>query len=102
MIAPVVTDIANLSLFISTYPDCLKIAQVVLLYKEGDKADPSNYRPISILPVINKLFEVLLRRGLLAFLNKTDCSYRRQYGFRKKSGTHTAMYELNSDEVCLN
>ena len=39
------------------YPDLLKIARVTPIYKKGTKSDPSNYRPISVLSTVNKLFE---------------------------------------------
>ena len=39
------------------YPDDLKLARVVPLYKKSDKTDVSNYRPVSILSIISKVFE---------------------------------------------
>jgi len=44
------------------YPDDLKVAKVTAVYKSGDSCDVMNYRPISVLPVINKIFERLISR----------------------------------------
>ena len=49
----------NTSIETSMFPDSWKIARVTPIYKNGDKADKSNYRPISVLPVISRLFEKL-------------------------------------------
>ena len=46
----------NTSIETSMFPDSWKIARVTLIYKNGDRADKSNYRPISVLPVISRLF----------------------------------------------
>lgn len=94
VIASVVTCIVNLTMFTGVYPDALKVARVLPVYKAESKTDPSNYRPISILPVINKIFELVLHKRLMFFLESNNFFYKRQYGFRKRSGTHTATYEL--------
>ena len=50
----------NTSIQTSMFPDSWKIARVTPIYKNGDRADKSNYRPISVLPVISRLFEKLI------------------------------------------
>ena len=50
----------NTSIETSMFPDAWKIARFTPIYKNGDKADKSNYRPISVLPVISRLFEKLV------------------------------------------
>lgn len=94
VIAPILVSIINLTISTGIYPDCLKIACITPLHKADSKSDPSNYRPISILPTLNKIFEKILYSRILNFLNKTKFLYPRQYGFRQRSGTHTATYEL--------
>ena len=49
------------------YPDTLKVACITALFKAGDKLDSSNYRPISTLSVLNKIFEKLLHTRLNSF-----------------------------------
>ena len=67
------------------YPDQLKIAKVVPLYKNGNKTDVGNYRPISILSPINKVFETLLHETLIAYWEKFNLFTNHQFGFRKKN-----------------
>lgn len=94
IIAPIITSIVNLTIFMGVYPDDLKSARVLPVHKSESLSDPSNYRPISILTMINKVFELILHRRLVHFLESTEFFFVKQYGFRKNSGTHTANYEL--------
>ena len=50
------------------YPAQLKLAKVIALFKKGDKLQPNNYRPISLLSCFNKIFEKILCRKLVKFL----------------------------------
>lgn len=50
------------------YPDGLKTARIVPVYKSGDKDQIENYRPISVLSVINTIFEKLIHKQLSSFL----------------------------------
>lgn len=68
IIAPIITSIVNLTIFMGVYPDDLKSARVLPVHKSESLSDPSNYRPISILPMINKIFELILHRRLMHFL----------------------------------
>ena len=76
------------------YPDHLKIAKVIPIFKKGSNNDPNNYRPISILSNVNKIFEKLLHSRLYKYLNKFDILYKYQYGFRKGHSTTQALIEL--------
>ena len=66
-----------------TYPEELKIAKVIALYKKGVKYDPYNYRPISLLSLFDKILEKILCRRLVTFLEHNKILYCYQYGFRK-------------------
>ena len=58
----------NTSIETSMSPDSKKFARVTPIYKNGDKADTSNYRPISVLPVISRLFEkTCIQSGVPAY-----------------------------------
>ena len=57
VIAPVLVKIFNRFLDLGLYPDCLKTARVTSLHKGGDRLDRDNYRPISVLTQLNKVFE---------------------------------------------
>ena len=75
------------------YPDKLKIAKVIPIYKKGSKSDVSNYRPISILSCLNKIFEKLLCKRLYKFLTSKNCFYKYQFGFRENHSTLQALIE---------
>lgn len=93
-IVPVLTKLFNLCISSGQYPNCLKTAKVTPIYKSGLKNCVSNYRPISVLSNLNKIFEKILHVRLTNFLTGTHYFYSHQYGFRKQCGTHTACTEL--------
>ena len=77
------------------YPDILKIAQVIPLHKDGSVLDLGNYRPISILSPINKVFETILHKRFSKFWDKYNLFANCQFGFRKKHSTNNAITYLN-------
>lgn len=93
-IAPALTKIFNDSLSSGFYPQGMKIARVTPIYKSGSKISVSNYRPISVLPILNNIFERVIYTRLLNFLERYDVLYCFQYGFRRKIGTSTALNEI--------
>ena len=66
------------------FPDAYKIAKVVAFRKEGDKENPTNYRPISLFTVFSKIFEKLIYKRMLVFINKNNTIIPEQFGFREK------------------
>lgn len=76
------------------FPAELKISKVVPVFKKGDPSDVNNYRPISILPILNKVFEKLIYVRLLGHLDRFDYFYKRQYGFRARSNTSGCAIDL--------
>ena len=64
------------------------------IFKGGCKSDPSNYRPISILPTISKIFEKHINKHLMAYLNKYKLIHENQSGFRQKHSCQTALVKL--------
>lgn len=83
----------NLSLTTGQVPDKLKIAKVIPLFKGGDKSVISNYRPISILSVFNKILEKLVYNRVYNFLHKCNSLYNYQFGFRKNYSTSLALLD---------
>ena len=57
ILAKPISELCNLSMALGSFPDACKIAKVKPLFKKGSKTDPSNYRPISLLPLLSKVFE---------------------------------------------
>lgn len=90
ILAPILLKLINASFRNGYFPDHLKVARLVPIYKTGDPTLPSNYRPISILPTISKVFERLLYNITESFLNKFKVIHKFQFGFQKGSGTLSA------------
>ena len=99
LLSPILSVLFNRCVHQGVYPDPLKIAQVIPIYKEGVKTDCSNYRPISILCQFNKVYEKLMYSRLINFFNKNDILSREQYGFRKKSSTAYAIYDVIEEKL---
>lgn len=78
------------------YPNILKLAKVIPIYKKGDKTDANNYRPISLLPTLNKLFERIIYDQLYSFLERNNVLDQHQYGFRANRSTQDAVGMLLS------
>ena len=92
------THIFNLSLSSGIFPDSLKIARVIPIYKKDDPAQIINYRPISLLPSISKILEKIAYKRLYSFLNINNILIPNQYGFRKNYSTDYAILKL-IDEI---
>ena len=75
-------------------PDSLKVAKVIPLHKKGDTALLDNYRPISILPSISKIFERIIFNQIYYHFTSHDLYYNGQYGFRENHSTQLAALEL--------
>ena len=60
----------NTSIETSRFPDSWKVARITPIFKDGEKTDKSNYRPISVLPVISRLFEKLVTDQLYQHMDK--------------------------------
>ena len=78
------------------FPDSLKMSKVVPIFKSGDKTDINNYRPISLLPVIAKVFERLLYNRVQSFIEKHNILSTTQYGFRSKFSPEHAVVDIVS------
>lgn len=92
--ATLLMDVFNEIIISGCFPNCLKNARVIPLFKSGDKMEVNNYRPISILQVMSKILEKLLISRLTGFLNQNDVLYKHQFGFRTGSSTWIAASEL--------
>ena len=71
----------NNALSCSEYPASLKYANITPIFKKDDKTDKTNYRPISILPKVRKIYERFMQNQMCPYLNQTFSKY--QCGFRK-------------------
>ena len=71
----------NNALSCSEYPASLKYADITPIFKKDDKTDKTNYRPISILPNLSKIYERFMQNQMYPYLNQIFSKY--QCGFRK-------------------
>ena len=76
------------------FPDLLKIANVCPIYKKGDRNKCENYRPISLLSNLSKLFERAMHTRLYNFLSTNKSLYELQFGFRHKYSTNHALLSI--------
>ena len=88
------THILNLSLLEGVFPSELKVADVLPLYKADDDMLFNNYRPVSLLPVLSKVFERLMYNRLISFLENNKILFKNQFGFRKQHSTYMALMVL--------
>ena len=84
----------NASLLQGVFPKELKIANVIPLYKNDDPMKFNNYRPVSLLCTLSKVFEKVMYNRLISFLEREKILYEKQFGFRKKHSTYMALMIL--------
>ena len=93
-ISQLIASIINSCISMSIFPSEFKKACVIPLFKGGDKNDPNNYRPISILPTLSKVFERHIANQLKHFLKQTNILFSNQSGFREDHSCQTAFIRL--------
>ena len=96
-IAPLLVFIYNLSIKEKKFPNLWNEAQVTPLFKAGNADDPSNYRPISILPTLGKVLERLVHDQLYHRLSINNLLTARQSGLRKGYSMGTCIVDLMND-----
>ena len=92
-ISPILASIFNRSISNGVFPDFLKIAKVIPLFKSGDKEIVGNYRPISILPTFSKILERTIYNQLLSYFDRYELFSDSQFGFRRKKSTAQAILD---------
>ena len=88
------TILINQSIERGIFPDQLKVAKVIPLHKKGDNQAMDNYRPISLLPAISKIYERVIYDQIFSHMTCNSLFYQHQYGFREKHSTELATQEL--------
>ena len=88
------THIINRSILSGICPDELKIAKIIPIYKASDARLQQNYRPISLLPSISKVYETVMFNKIITYLNSNQILYKHQYGFRPKCSTIHPILQL--------
>ena len=97
-IAPIIIsllcDLFNTCFEQGICPDIFKIAKIIPIHKEGPKDSVSNYRPISLVHFLSKIFEKLLARRIISFFNKFSLFSRSHFGFLKGKATSDAILSV--------
>ena len=82
-------------------PECLKRAAIVPIFKSGDKSLPSNYRPISLTPILMKIFERVIRKQVTQFLTERGYLNSSQHGFREGRSCMSALLSVYDDLMLM-
>ena len=97
-IAPILTILFNDCLQKQKIPDEWKSAVVTVLFKnKGSINDINNYRGISVLPPISKIFEKILSHQIFIYFNSNNLFYDGQYGFRQNHSCEAALHKIISE-----
>ena len=103
------TSLFNFALSNNTFPSILKIGHITPIPKKGNLNNIKNYRPITIINSISKIFDAILYNRLYDYFSKNNLFSKYQFGFLRKRGIEQAamnlVYEINSalqnDETCV-
>ena len=88
------TYLCNLSISSCKFPQKLKLAKVVPVFKSECKLLLNNYRPISVLPMFSKNFEKIMYIRMIEFIDKHAILSDSQYGFREHRSTYMPLLKL--------
>ena len=83
----------------AVFPEKLKIAKVIPVFKKGDKENIENYRPISILPVFSKVLERIMYNRLYEYFMNNNLLHENQFGFQINNSTEHAILQFTCDIV---
>ena len=99
-ILPVITTLFNRCMRQGYFPERMKIAKITPVYKKRNRENFVNYRPISLLPCISKVFERVIYARLINYIDKFDLLSNNQYGFRQKRSTIDALTNVIEQIRC--
>ena len=97
ILASPLSQIFNLPMSQGIFPDDWKTARVAPVHKSGPTDDPSNYRPISVLPVVACLFEKLAFDQMYFYPNNNKPLYSKQSGFRSMHSILSCLLKYTND-----
>jgi len=91
------TYICNKSILSGIFPDRMTFSIIKPIYRKGNKMNPTNYRPISLLTSFSKVFEKALYIRLTEHFNTNKLLVENQSGFRKGIATTDAIFKLTNE-----
>ena len=89
-----ICEIYNLSISCGVFSDACKVVKLKHNYKKGKKTDPSNYRPISLLPIISNVIQRIVHDQTNKFFSENNILYNFQPGFRQNHSTNLCLAHL--------
>ena len=95
----IISHLFNMSIDHGKFPSFLQNAKVIPCHKDDSRLEMSNYRPISLLPTISKIFEKLMYARLIEFIKKHNILYEHQFGFQSGMSTEYAVNALLNNIV---
>ena len=101
IVACYITCIINTSFVTGIFPTAWKHALIFPIFKSGDDNDLSNYRPISLLPIVSKVLEKVVSVQLTQFLESNSLFSNTRHGFWPKLSTETALTVI-ADKIYSN
>ena len=93
-LARYLSELFNMCVDQGDYPRSFKISRITPIHKKGCRKLISNYRPISTVCNLSKIFDSLVYKRILSFFNKYNLLSKNQFGFRKNKNTELAILEL--------
>ena len=94
LISSTLSELINESFNVGIFPDELKLATITPIFKKGDPTKVENYRPISILPLLSKIYEKAMANRMVKFISKYSLITPNQFGFQKNKSTLDAISTL--------
>ena len=97
IISAPLAKLTNRSFHNGAFPNILKIAKVIPIFKSESRVACNNYRPISLLSNIGKIIEILMHKRLHSFLEIQNCFYPAEFGFRLNMSTNNALMSITEN-----
>ena len=94
IISKPISEVINISMTTGTFPDILKTTEVIPIFNKRDRHSCNDYRPISLLSNINKIFEKIIHQRTYKFLDDCKVFFAHQFGFRHKHSTDQALFKI--------
>ena len=95
----VLSHIINKSFDEGLFPEDLKVAKVIPIHKGGLKTQVSNYRQISLLCTMSKIYQKCMRKRVIEFLDRSSALYENQHGFRPGRSCEQALLSLTAQNT---
>ena len=89
-----IQHIFNYCILTCTFPNVFKTVKVIPIYKKGNRADYDNYRHISIVTIVSKVFEFILNKQIMIYFEQNTLFIERHFGFKYGHSTGDAVIAL--------